>query len=89
MGSYLALRWRFPQLHRPYRSPLGIAGAVVSMAISLVVLAKLVQNGVLGPIIWMGLGIAYFAFYARKRLILAPEEEFAQHANTQNTTGSR
>ena len=89
MGSYLTLRWRFPHLHRPYRSPLGIAGAVVSMAISLVVLAKLVQNGVLGPIIWMGLGIAYFAFYARKRLILAPEEEFAQHALTQNTPGPR
>lgn len=33
------------------------------------------------PFTW-GCGIAYFAIYARQRLVLAPEEEFAlKHKN--------
>jgi ethanolamine permease len=35
------------------------------------------NRGILGAAAWFVLGIAYFAFYARKRLILAPEEQFA------------
>lgn len=80
MLSFLLLRIRFPKLARPYRSPLGIAGAVVSMAIAGAVTVQIAQRGVAGPILWMSVGLLYFAFYARKRLILAPEEEFAQRA---------
>lgn len=81
MASFLILRWRFRAMPRPYRSPLGVIGAIVSAVISLIVLWKLVESGgVVGPILWMGAGVIYFAAYARKRLILAPEEEFAQDA---------
>jgi ethanolamine permease len=39
------------------------------------------NKGVYGAAIWFALGIAYFAIYARKRLVLSPEEEFAQKWN--------
>ena len=31
---------------------------------------------------WFAAGVAYFAFYARRRLILSPEEEFAMEHRT-------
>ena len=34
-------------------------------------------RGVWGACVWFAFGMAYFVFWARKRLILAPEEEFA------------
>jgi ethanolamine permease len=38
------------------------------------------QKVVVGAAVWYALGLVYFAAYARKRLVLAPEEEFARHA---------
>ncbi|BDC47781.1 amino acid ABC transporter permease [Bryobacterales bacterium F-183] len=83
MASFYLLRQKFPTLPRPYRSPLGLAGAAAAAIIATVTLATLFINpdynkGVIGAVIWFAAGIAYFAAYARKRLILAPEEEFAQ-----------
>jgi ethanolamine permease len=80
MASFLLLRRK--NLDRPYVSPLGVAGAWIAIAISAITLVVLFLNpdynkGVLGAAVWFALGIAYFAFYARKRLILSPEEEFA------------
>jgi ethanolamine permease len=80
MVSFLLLRRK--AMERPYVSLLGVAGAWISMLISAVTLVVLFLNpdynkGVLGAAIWFALGIAYFAFYARKRLVLSPEEEFA------------
>lgn len=83
MASFLRLRFAFPHIHRPYRSPLGIAGALASAAIAAVTLAALFLNpdyrpGVLGAALWFLLGVVYFLAYGRRRLVLAPEEEFAQ-----------
>lgn len=80
MASFLILRKK--KLERPYVSPLGIVGAWIAIVIALITLATLFWNpdynkGVWGAAVWFALGIAYFAFYARKRLILTPEEEFA------------
>jgi ethanolamine permease len=80
MASFLLLRRK--NLERPYISPLGVAGAWIAMLISAVTLVVLFLNpdynkGVYGAAIWFAFGIAYFAFYARKRLVLSPEEEFA------------
>jgi ethanolamine permease len=80
MVSFLILRRK--HLDRPYVSPLGVAGAWIATIISAVTLVVLFLNpdynkGVYGAAIWFALGIAYFAFYARKRLVLSPEEEFA------------
>jgi ethanolamine permease len=76
------LRLRFPKIERPYVSPLGIAGAVVAAVIAGVTLVTLFLNpdysrSVSGAAIWFVAGLAYFAFYARRRLILSPEEDFA------------
>ncbi|MGH9665858.1 MAG: ethanolamine permease [Bryobacteraceae bacterium] len=82
MASFLALRSKMPEMERPYVSPLGVAGALLAAAIALVTLATLFLNadyrrGVAGAAVWFVLGLLYFALYARGRLILSPEEEFA------------
>ncbi|MCA9534284.1 MAG: ethanolamine permease [Myxococcales bacterium] len=80
MLSYVLLRKRHPQLARPYKSPLGMPGAVVALLVSLVTLVALFVSDpvyrkvVLGAAVWYGAGLLYFAFFARHRLVLAPEE---------------
>lgn len=83
MASFILLRLRFPDIERPYRSPLGVAGAILAIAISAITLVLLFLNrdysaGVIGAAVWFLCGIAWFALHARHRLILAPEEEFAE-----------
>ncbi len=82
MASFVVLRLRFSTMERPYVSPMGVAGAVIAGIIALVTLVVLFRNpdynkGVIGAAIWFLLGIAYYAVYARRRLVLAPEEEAA------------
>jgi ethanolamine permease len=82
MVSFVLLRLRFPHIHRPYVSPLGISGAAIAGIIALLTLETLFRNpdynkGVIGASVWLILGIGYYAAYARHRLVLAPEEEAA------------
>lgn len=92
MAAFVALRVRFPQLTRPYRSPFGVVGALLTMGLSLLTLTTLFVSGgeyvhvTLGAAAWFALGAAYFAVYARHRLVRAPEEEFALRAKGQNAT---
>lgn len=85
MLSFIALRIRFPDLPRPYRSPLGIPGAVIALVIALVTLVTLFvvdpvyRLVVIGAAIWYALGLVYFAVHARKNLVYSPEEDFAEH----------
>lgn len=87
--SFIQLRKKFPLLARPYRSPFGEIGAILTILIAAVTLYfqltdPVYQQGVLWVAIWFGVGIAYFALVGRKRLILSPEEEFAlDHAKSQ------
>ena len=67
---------------RPYRSPVGIPGAVVTIVVALVTLYyqlqdPVYQKAVFAVAIFYVLGILYFALYGRNQLILSPEEEFA------------
>jgi len=86
MLSFVLLRVRFPQIARPYRSPLGIPGALIALAISLVTLASLFasdpiyRNVALGAALWYALGLVYFAVWGRHRLVKSPEESFALRA---------
>lgn len=86
MLSFILLRVRYPKLPRPYRSPFGIPGAVVAMAIALATLVTLFivdevyRKVVIGAAIWYAAGLLYFAVYARHRLVYSPEEDFAEHA---------
>jgi ethanolamine permease len=83
--SFILLRIRLPAVRRPYVSPLGIPGAAVTLAIAVVTLGfqlsdAAYREGVLGAVIWYGLGIVYFAAIGRHRLVRSPEEEFAIRA---------
>jgi len=84
----MAAYWRIKgmtQLSRPYVSPLGRAGALVAGVIAALTLVFLFINpdyrpGVYGVAIWFALSLAWFGLYARHRMILSPEEEFALEA---------
>jgi ethanolamine permease len=88
MLSYILLRIRLPDIARPYRSPLGVPGAVVALLIAMVTLVALFvtdpiyQKVVVGAAVWYGLGLLWFAVYARRKLVLAPEESFALSAHS-------
>ena len=87
MLSYILLRMRLPDIERPYRSPLGVPGALIALLIALVTLVALFvtdpiyQKVVIGAAVWYGLGLLWFALYARHKLVLAPEESFAVSAH--------
>ena len=80
--SFILLRRKYPNIERPYRSPVGEWGAGIAAAIALVSLISLYFNstyrpGVYGTLIYFLFGIVYFAVSGRNRLVLSPEEEFA------------
>ena len=80
--SFIMLRKNQPNINRPYVSPLGIPGAVVTIVIACITLLYQIQDknfskGVLWVVVWFAVGIAYFALFGRHKLILSPEEEFA------------
>jgi ethanolamine permease len=81
--SFVLLRKNRPNINRPYRSPLGVAGAVLTMLIAVVTLYIQVtgdpvyRQGVIYVAGWFVLCIVYFLLVGRHKLILSPEEEFA------------
>jgi ethanolamine permease len=80
--SFYILRRDFPDIDRPYRSPLGNFGALACTVIAVVCLIAMFLNeayrpGLYGALIWYGLGVLYFALIGRHKLVLSPEEEFA------------
>ena len=80
--SFILLRVNQPNIQRPYVSPLGIPGAVVTIVIATVTLLyqladPVYRKGVVGVLIWFAIATLYFALVGRHRLILSPEEEFA------------
>jgi ethanolamine permease len=80
--SFVVLRQKMPNIVRPYRSPVGVPGAVVTIVIALLTIYYQLQDPVYrGAVYYVAgfyvLGILYFAVYGRNQLILSPEEEFA------------
>ncbi|HZX82625.1 MAG TPA: amino acid permease [Reyranella sp.] len=85
--SFIVLRRRLPGLKRPYRSPLGIAGALITLAIASVTLVfqlldPVFAAGVLWVGVWFVLGVIWFALVGQNRLVLAPEEAFAMESRS-------
>ncbi|HUG64923.1 MAG TPA: ethanolamine permease [Gaiellaceae bacterium] len=82
MVSFILLRRNLPNIERPYRSPVGVAGAAVGAIIALISLAALFwrddyRPGVVGVAIFYLLALIYFSISGRNKLVLSPEEEFA------------
>jgi len=82
MVSFTLLRRRLPNIARPYRSPVGVPGAVVAGTLAAVSLVAIFLNsayrpGVYGVAVYYVLGVLYFAIAGRHKLVLSPEEEFA------------
>ena len=83
MASFVILRWRFPAhgaaLHQPggHRGSRGLPWSVAAVTLAVLFRNPDYNKGVIGAAVWFVLGIAYYAAYARKRLVLAPEEEAA------------
>jgi ethanolamine permease len=80
--SFILLRKNLPHIDRPYRSPVGVPGAVVTLAIAVVTLYMQLQDpvyrdGVFCAAAWYAVGLVYFATYGRHHLVKSPEEEFA------------
>lgn len=89
MVSYIKLAITRPNMPRPYKSPLGVPGAVVGTvlaALSLFATMAIEGNrpGVIGTAIFMAVMIAFFYGYSRNKLVArAPEEEAAMVAAAQ------
>jgi ethanolamine permease len=83
MISYIQLKISRPDLPRPYKSPLGIPGAVVGAGLALIALVACFADpgyrpGVVGVAIFVGAAVLYFLVYSRNKLVSrAPEEENA------------
>jgi len=80
--SYIILKNNFPNIERPYVSPLGRLGALITIVIATVTLYMQLQDptyqqAVYGTAVWYFCGIVYFAVYGRKTLVYSPEEDFA------------
>lgn len=81
--SFILLRRNATHIERPYRSPLGVPGAVATIVIAIVTLGYQVQDpnftkGVLWVLVWFAVMTVYFALIGRHKLVLSPEEKFAQ-----------
>jgi ethanolamine permease len=82
MVSFIVLRRRFPDAVRPFRSPVGVPGAVVAGVIALLIFLGFLLNEAFRPAIvaiavLYVIGLIVFAIWGRHRLVLSPEEEYA------------
>jgi ethanolamine permease len=82
MVSYVVLRRRFPNASRPYKSPLGIAGAVVAGIIAAAtfigfLLIPTFLPAIIAIAVVYVVGVVLFALIGRHGLVLSPEEEYA------------
>jgi ethanolamine permease len=82
MVAFIILRRRFKNAPRPYKSPWGIAGAVIAAVISALIFLGFLLNPTFTPAI-IAIAAVYvvllisFAIWGRNRLVLSPEEEYA------------
>jgi ethanolamine permease len=79
-ASHIILRFKEPDLERPYRTPGGVVTTGIAFVLACVALIAgfLVDTRVLViTAIVYAIALAYFGFYSRKHIVAtAPEEEF-------------
>ncbi len=84
-AAFLVLRRDYPQMPRPFTSPMGRFGGWLTIAICLITLFCQIQDplflqGSFWVLVWLALAIAYYASVARHRLILTLDEVAARKA---------
>jgi ethanolamine permease len=82
MVAFVVLRRKFPTASRPWKSPTGIAGAVIAGLIAFaaflgILLNSAFQTAVITFVVVFVIGLVIFALVGRHRLVLSPEEEYA------------
>ncbi|QEN87643.1 amino acid permease [Labrys sp. KNU-23] len=85
--AFLRLRRLYPDIARPFRSPFGAFGAYATIGICILTLGyqffdPLYRWAAIAAAAWYLIGLGYFGFYRRHRLVLSPEEEFAVSGGT-------
>ena len=80
--AFMRLRKLYPNIERPFRSPFGNFGALLTIAICVLTLAyqfydPLYQKAAIAALVWYLVGLVWFAIFRRSKLVLSPEEEFA------------
>ena len=80
--AFIQLRRKLSDIERPFVSPLGMAGPILTITIGALTLCfqltdPVYRQGVLGVAVWFAAGVAWFAVVGRHRLVLSPEEAFA------------
>ncbi|HEX8509576.1 MAG TPA: amino acid permease, partial [Propionibacteriaceae bacterium] len=87
MVSHIVLRRREPDMHRPYRTPGGIATtgfALVIAALAVVATFLVDSTAALWCLLTFGVLMAYFGLYSRHHLVAnSPDEEFAALAKAE------
>jgi len=82
MVSYILLKKNLPNLNRPYKSPVGVAGALVAGLLAALVFVGQALNPALTTaiqaiaIVYV-IGLVGFGLFGRKKLVLSPEEQSA------------
>ncbi len=89
MLCYIKLKITKPKMPRPYKSPLGLPGAAIGAALSVLAIAATLaveanRPAVIGTAIFFAVMLLFFALYSRKKLVAqAPEEEVALVAQSE------
>ena len=93
--AFVLLRRNLPDIERPYRSPMGVPGAVIAGVIATASLIAILVNddyrpGVYGVAFVYIVAMAYFAMRGRHKLVYSPEEAFAMsHGEVERTDVER
>jgi ethanolamine permease len=83
LASYIKLKVDSPLLRRPYRSPLGIGGALAGIALAIACLASTFaipsfRPGVMGTAVFIGVMLAYYWLYRRRHVESYEKERSAE-----------
>jgi ethanolamine permease len=83
--AYIGLRIKIPHLNRPFKSPVGIPGAIIGIIICLVAIVSCcIYTEIFRTVFWfigaqIVLTIPYYIFYGRHALRLTPERLFVKN----------
>lgn len=87
--SFVILRSRYPKMHRPYLSPLGVTGAITGLIIAIFTLVLMFTNagyriGLFGCIIIYALSCVIYVTRIKSQAHESPEEAFAEALHTKS-----